>query len=418
MNEIIAAAALAISRAQKTGLNNPQPATIRHSYPMRFPLRSLGLLIAVGIAVVSPRVAASPSALPPLPLYERYIAVDGACAWPRLTTLPNGEISALIWPHPNHGFVQGAVECWNSADQGRTWQRVGVPVPNDPGFNRMNAAAGVADDGTYVALVSGWPRPYLPPWKGTLQDEATLGQTPAFKAARTLQAVPAVSHDGGRTWERYPALTEPLRSTGNALTPYGRIAPLPDGQLGVMLYGDDTLFYTSADHGRTWHRRGQVTTDHAHNETAWIQLENGDLFAASRGNENSCVDAFRSTDGGRTWKPEGPLTLNGQHPADLTRLPDGRILLSFGVRTPGLWGVAVRFGDATAQHWTSPLVLVDFDDSTDHPRAPDPRPDGGYPSTVVTADGTLVTAYYTRGIPAHYRYHMGVVRWRPMVETK
>ena len=135
--------------------------------------------------------------------------------------------------------------------------------------------------------------------------------------------------------------------------------------------------------------------------------------AASRGAENSCLDAFRSTDGGATWHPEGPLTLNGQHPADLTRLPDGRILLSYGVRNPGLWGVAVRFGDATAHHWTAPMVLVDFEDSSDHPRLADPRRDGGYPSTVVAADGTLVTAYYTRGIPAHYRYHMGVVRWLP-----
>jgi hypothetical protein len=292
-------------------------------------------------------------------------------------------------------------------------------VPNDPGFNRMNSAAGVADDGTYVVLLSGWPRPYLPPWKGTLEDEATLGETKPFKDARTLQAVPAVSHDGGRTWERYPALTEPLEPSGNALVPHGRISSLPNGELGAMFYFSDDWFFTSADHGRTWHRRGQVTTDHAHNETTWVRLDNGDLLAASRGAENSCVDAFRSTDGGATWKPEGPLSLNGQHPADFTRLPDGRILISYGLRNPGLWGVAVRFGDATGRNWSAPMMLVDFEDSTDHPRAANPRPDGGYPSTVVAADGTLVTAYYCRGVPAHRRYHMGVVRWQPLpVETK
>jgi len=375
--------------------------------------RFLPHLFLVTLAALPPRADAAPSALPSLPLYERYIAVDGACAWPRLTLLPSGEISALIWPHPNHGFVQGAAECWNSADGGRTWQRTGVPVLNEPGFNRMNSAAGAADDGTYVVLLSGWPRPYLPPWTGSLDDEAKLGQTQPFKDARTLPAVPAVSHDGGRTWERFPALTEPLEPSGNALVPFGRIASLPGGELGVMLYYSDAWFFTSADHGRTWRRRGPVTTDHAHNETTWIRLENGDLFAASRGAENSCLDSYRSTDGGATWKPEGPLTLNGQHPADLTRLPDGRILLSYGLRNPGLWGVAVRFGDATAQHWSAPLVLVDFETSSDHPQLADPRRDGGYPSTVVTADDTLVTAYYCRGIPAHYRYHMGVVRWRP-----
>ena len=61
-------------------------------------------------------------------------------------------------------------------------------------------------------------------------------------------------------------------------------------------------------------------------------------------------------------------------------------------------------------------MLVDFGESTDHPRAPNPRRDGGYPSTVVAADGTLVTAYYTRGVAAHNRYHMGVVRWLPPVK--
>ena len=380
--------------------------------------RSLTLLAVIGCAALLSRIAAAPSALPRLPLYERYIAVDGACAWPRLTLLPNGEISALIWPYPNHGFVQGAAECWNSADQGRTWQRVGVPVQNDPGFNRMNSAAGLADDGTYVVLLSGWPRPYLPPWKGTLEDEATLGETKPFKDARTLQAVPAVSHDGGRTWERFATLTEPLEPSGHALVPHGRIASLPNGELGAMFYFSDPWFFTSADHGRTWKRRAPVTTDHAHNETTWVRLANGDLLAAARRSVNSCVDAFRSTDGGLTWKFEGPLSLNGQHPADFTQLPDGRLLISYGVRNPGLWGVAVRFGDATGRNWSAPMMLVDFEDSIDHPQAANPRPDGGYPSTVVLADGTLVTAYYCRGVPAHRRYHMGVVRWKPMVETK
>jgi hypothetical protein len=41
-----------------------------------------------------------------------------------------------------------------------------------------------------------------------------------------------------------------------------------------------------------------------------------------------------------------------------------------------------------------------------------PQTDGGYPSTVLAADGTYVTAYYSRGVPAHQRYHMGVIRWR------
>ncbi|MBS0664252.1 MAG: exo-alpha-sialidase [Verrucomicrobia bacterium] len=372
--------------------------------------RTTPLLAAAAALAAAVSLVASPASLT-LPKYERYVGIDAACAWPRLSVLPNGEISALIWPHPNHGFVQGAAECWNSTDDGRTWQRAGVPVPNAAGFNRMNTAAGVAADGTYVALVAGWPRPFLPPWKGTLADEANLGSV--LKDLKTLPPVPAVSHDHGHTWVQFPELKVPRQSTGHSLTPFGRISALRDGTLGVMLYGDEVWFYVSRDGGKSWTVRGQVTHDQAHNETTWIELENGDLLAAARGAVNSCVDAFRSKDGGVTWQPEGPLSLNGEHPADLTRLPDGRILLSYGLREPGLWGVAVRFGDRDGRNWSSPTVLVDFEDSSDHPREADPRRDGGYPSTVVAADGTLVTAYYCRGVPAHYRYHMGVVRWLP-----
>ena len=50
--------------------------------------------------------------------------------------------------------------------------------------------------------------------------------------------------------------------------------------------------------------------------------------------------------------------------------------------------------------------------ATDQRFADQPGRDGGYPSTVVLEDGLLVTAYYSRGMPSHNRYHVGVVRWR------
>ena len=124
------------------------------------------------------------------------------------------------------------------------------------------------------------------------------------------------------------------------------------------------------------------------------------------------LGGFRSTDLGRTWKEECLLTLPMQVPGDLMRLPDGRILLTYGVRNEGFWSICVRFGDATARTWSPAMCLVDLDGSTEEPRSLDPLRDGGYPSTVALADGTLVTAYYCRGIAAHNRYHTGVVRWK------
>jgi len=37
--------------------------------------------------------------------------------------------------------------------------------------------------------------------------------------------------------------------------------------------------------------------------------------------------------------------------------------------------------------------------------------DCGYPSSAQLGDGTLVTAYYAKGIAQHQRYHMGIARW-------
>ena len=52
--------------------------------------------------------------------------------------------------------------------------------------------------------------------------------------------------------------------------------------------------------------------------------------------------------------------------------------------------------------WGSPILLARLEGAVDV----------GYPSSVQTADGTIVTAYYCDRIEAHQRYHMGVVRWR------
>src|SRR5579872_720643 len=90
-----------------------------------------------------------------------------------------------------------------------------------------------------------------------------------------------------------------------------------------------------------------------------------------------------------------------QHPGHLLRLTDGRILLSYGVCEADHQGIAVRVSGDEGRTWSAAIWLVHLERSTDV----------GYPSTVQLSDGTLITAYYSNGIPQHQRYHMGVVRW-------
>ncbi|MDB6167573.1 MAG: hypothetical protein JWM88_437 [Verrucomicrobia bacterium] len=373
-------------------------------------LMSAAAVILAGAA--SAVAATAESALPRFPLYERYIAIDGSCGWPLLITLANRDIACYIWPDTSHGYSEGAVECWVSQDQGRTWQRRSVPVPNEPTTNRMNHAGGLAADGSLIALVSGWDNRKPKGWMPDPSDKSR--PLTHFAGAHTRRARPAISTDSGLTWKQFPEVTDP-EDADRRPTAYGRVQSLPDGQLGVMLYSAVVDFYTSADGGMTWQKRGRVSGE-GHNETTWIRLANGDLFAASRTGETNdafmLLQGYRSKDNGATWTLEHNLTLPRQHPADLTGLPDGRILLTYGVRNEGNWSIAYRVGDAEARNWSPPVELVDLEGSTDQRSDPFPIRDGGYPSTVVMPDGVLVTAYYTRGVMAHHRYHVGVVRWK------
>lgn len=365
-------------------------------------MKTVSILFAAAFLAFSTGHAREAEKAPPIKHLGRFLAMDGACGWPILTVSPNGEITALVWPYPNHGFNEGAAECWISSDGGARWQRAGVPVTNVPGVARLNVAAGLNGKGAYAALVGGF---------GGKPSVANVASYKFPKVTPNPEApVPAISQDQGRTWQRHPAPVM-QQADGQNVIPYGRIEPLGNGELGVMCYSfDELVFYTSRDDGISWQKRGLVTKGKVHNETTWLRLANGDLYAAARTWDDGHVDGLRSTDGGVTWRSEGALTLPRQHPADLTRLPDGRILLTYCHRNQGMWGIWVRFGDAEGRSWTDPVMLVDMEDATDASEGI-LKKDGGYPSTVVLPSGVFVTAYYTKGTSVHRRYHIGVVRW-------
>ena len=51
---------------------------------------------------------------------------------------------------------------------------------------------------------------------------------------------------------------------------------------------------------------------------------------------------------------------------------------------------------------SSDWVLVDLGETSD----------GGYPSSVLLEDGTVLTAYYANHVESHQRYHMGTIHWQ------
>ncbi len=331
---------------------------------------------------------------------ERYVAIDNVCAWPNLTVMPDGAIVATIFNQPCHGRWEGDVECWGSEDGGRTWRLRGVPAPHEPGTNRMNVAAGLAANGDLVVIASGWSHR---PRKG----EEPAGHQPP---AHPLLPWVCRSADGGRTWARADMMPPSgVRNAESAahVIPFGDIVRVPDGSLGVCIYGRQRpsghhcYCYASDDDGRTWRVRGLVQEGDI-TETTPLALPDGHLLACARTLNDQHLEMLRSVDHGRTWQREQAVSQPMQHPAHLLRLADGRILLTYGDRREGHQGIEVRVSDDAGRTWNPPVQLVALDPS-----------DLGYPATVPAGDGKLVTAWYCSGIAAHQRYHMGVLVWEP-----
>lgn len=328
---------------------------------------------------------------------ERYIAIDNVCAWPNLTRLADGTLLASIYNRPIHGRWHGDVEVWASQDDGRIWQRRAAAAPGEPPGNRMNVAAGCAANGDMIVIASGWT-PVLEP--GTEDPDYS------FRERQVLDARVCRSTDGGHTWERADTVTVPDAQDRWSI-PFGDIVAGPAG-LAVPFYSsppdgsrNTAWMLRSSDDGRTWGDASRIAADD-YNETDILHLGDGCWLAACRTLTDGHVQLFGSTDDGRTWEDRGPVTLPRQHPPHLASLADGRVLLTYGIRNEGLYGVGTRVSGDGGATWSAPQLLVQFEGAID----------GGYPSSSQCDDGTIVTAYYANRIAAHGRYHMGVVRWQ------
>lgn len=113
-----------------------------------------------------------------------------------------------------------------------------------------------------------------------------------------------------------------------------------------------------------------------------------------QGARTGWIDATRSTDNGKTWRGVGGHlmdlpTLNSSPPA-LSRLPDGRLVCSWGYRLPddgsGPTAIQARVSADRGETWGETLTLRR--DGFDY--------DIGYVRQAVRPDGKVVTVYYYR----------------------
>lgn len=334
---------------------------------------------------------------------ERYIAIDNVCAWPNLTYTPEGHIIATIFNQPSHGRKLGDVECWTTID-GNIWTKTGTPAPHDPMTNRMNVAAGLNNSNNLIVLASGWEVSGNPEKNENVVLE------------KVLRPWVSISSNKGQDWTIHKTGFPKAEDGMTDFVPYGDILKADDGSLRGIAYAQSldrainkVSMFRSDDDGKSWKIVSKISTGSGesalakgHNETAIFNLGNGEWIAAARRwRGGQSMDLFRSTDDGRTWSIESELTDSRQHPGHLTRLADGRLLLTYGNRKQGEYGVAVRMSKDGGRTWDAERKLF----------SQERQADIGYPSSVQLSDGTILTAFYASGVENHDRYHMGTIKW-------
>jgi len=338
-------------------------------------------------------------AAPAYTLLSQASVIPDVCAWPKLTLLPDGTIIAAIYDQPAHGQLPGDTAIWASTDDGLIWEYRGNATQHVGHSARFNHALGLARNGDLLVAASGW----------------NFISAQGGKTDQPLEALVSRSADAGRNWTtiaQFPLASE----AGKALIPFGNIERGDDGLLRVAAYSfgrgipgpreDPGYVVTSSDDGYTWEIES-IIDQLAVNETDLLYAGNYRWLAAARnldhlnGKGAHSIDLYISDDNAQTWRRESQPTLPDQHPGDLLKLTDGRILLTYGDRRGPDYGINATISTDSGLTWSPEFRLASGLSSRD----------SGYPSSVQLADGTIVTAYYALGSPDHDGYQMGVVRW-------
>jgi hypothetical protein len=210
------------------------------------------------------------------------------------------------------------------------------------------------------------------------------------------------SMDGGRNWQGpvYPPHIAPeinFSPMGEPLPAYNRGA-LCEGKNGRVYWAvaandqessrkTSVHLLTSDDKGLTWNYQSVVAADEkvTFNETSVYETPKGDLVAFLRTanlDDQACI--ARSTDGGKTFGKWEAMGFRG-HPLNALRLPDNRVLLTYGYRHEP-FGIRARILNAECTDFaTAPEMILRNDGG---------NTDLGYTWPVLLGNNRVLVIYY------------------------
>lgn len=324
-------------------------------------------------------------------------------AFPSVVSRPDGELVVAFRRAPERRNFGSAPETHTdpnsqlvlvrSRDRGETWTSRPQLLFAHPRAGLQDPCMLQLNDGAILCTSYGWA--LIPKAAAAkLKNPARHGDFVS------IGGVMLRSRDGGKEWSEIalPSLPgEPY------LGPFNQ--PLPAFNRGAMCQGRDgrvfwatvmedpktrvigTHLMLSSDRGQTWKYACPVAADNkiTFNETSLYETPRGDLVAFMRteGFDDHTAVA-RSTDGGRTFQKWQDAGFRG-HPHHALRLPDNRVLLTYGYRHAP-YGVRARVLDAECSNFTTADEIVLRDDGGNG--------DLGYPWATLVGDDRVFVVYY------------------------
>lgn len=285
--------------------------------------------------------------------------------------------------------------CVASEDDGRTWDAEPRLVYAHPAAGCQDPCLSLLDGGTLLCTLFAWE--LCPVQMKSLVPEAQILQDANGWPMSNLGVHYLRSVDEGRSWGAVGLIDPPsgaserLPGVPSRGAVRGRSISLPDGSALMPVYGSarpsPSLAYRSTDGGATWKFLSVMAQD----ET--VQMHEPHLHLCPSGKivafiRTAGLDGYlvmcHSTDGGESWSRWEQTEVWG-HPFTTAVAADGRVLLAYGYRRAP-HGVRCLLLDAECERIDMSQELVLRDDLANS--------DIGYPWAVTLGDGRILVTYY------------------------
>jgi sialidase-1 len=327
-----------------------------------------------------------------------------------LIRLRNGDLLITAREATEHLSNDGDVIMLRSKDEGKTWGEKQVIAAIKNVDEREGCGIQLKDNSIVVGIY----------YNNLYNEDGTYYIGGKLKEAknRYLGAYTIISTDNGKTWSDPYYIETDKMPFNNIEGPTDAPIEMPDGSLlmGIIGYNfrDDidnrsAIMLRSDDKGKSWKYLSCIASDPGGKlggflEPGIVRTKSGRIVAALRnhGPENAIWTTY-SDDEGQTWSEVRKTDIHG-HPADLIELSDGRLMMTYGIRTAHTKPAGIRacFSTDKGKTWDITTEVQLRNDFINW--------DVGYPESMELTGDRILTVYYYN---LFGKYFLGATYWKP-----